>query len=258
MRLLPFNPSPPAAKADIAGVPVDVVTTADVLDFVKSRIRGRQPAHIVTVNAEYIVLAQRDRAFLGVLRQADLATPDSTGVLWALRRQGISVPYRVGGSDLIWSLSLQAAEFGHRIFLLGGRHGVAERAGRRLRDIYPGLCIAGTYAGSPSPREEEDIVHLIRRSEADILFVAFGAPQQDLWIARNLTQTGVACALGIGGSIDYVAGTAVRAPVWMRQAGLDWLWRLIRQPWRWRRMLALPRFVWLVLRLRGRSGQEGP
>ena len=237
------------------GVPVDAVTSADVLHFVRRRAREQRPAHIVTVNVEFIMRARRDDQFRAVLEGADLATPDSAGVLWALRRQGIELPYRVGGSDLIWSLCLQAEEFGHRVFLLGGAEGVARAAAHRLSAAYPRLSIAGTYAGNPSPTEEASIVHLIRRSGTDILFVAFGAPQQELWIARNLAQTGAICAIGVGGSLDYVAGTAKRAPVWLREHHLDWLWRLIRQPWRWRRMLALPRFAWLVLT--GESRRKG-
>jgi N-acetylglucosaminyldiphosphoundecaprenol N-acetyl-beta-D-mannosaminyltransferase len=244
-----------AQPARIAGIRVDLVTTADVLRMVKAARRAREPVRIVTVNAEFVVRAQHDVSFRDAIERADVATPDSTGILWALRRQGHRLPYRVGGSDLIWSLCLQAAEFGQRVFLLGGQEGIGERAASRLHAAYPDLAIAGVHAGSPSPHEEADIVHLIRRSRTDILFVAFGAPQQDLWIDRNLARTGATCALGVGGSLDYVAGTTRRAPVWMRQAGLDWLWRLLHQPWRWRRMLALPRFVWLVIR-HGEGGRQ--
>lgn len=241
-------------RVHIAGVRVDIVTMPEVLKFVRDRVRDRNPAHMVTVNSEFVVRAQVDESFRQVIERSDLATPDSVGILWALRRQGSPVPYRVGGSDLVWSLGLQASEFGHRVFLLGGEEGVAQKAGSRLMEAFPGIEIAGTFAGSPAPSDESDIVDLIRRSRADVLFVAFGAPQQDLWIARNLHETGVTCALGVGGSLDYVAGTARRAPIWVRQAGLDWMWRLIRQPWRWRRMLALPRFVWIVMR----TEQTGP
>jgi N-acetylglucosaminyldiphosphoundecaprenol N-acetyl-beta-D-mannosaminyltransferase len=116
----------------------------------------------------------------------------------------------------------------------------------------PGLLIVGTHSGSPAPEEEDSIVDLVRTSGAHILFVAFGAPQQDLWIARNLARSGAVVGMGVGGSFDYLAGTARRAPRWMQERGLDWLWRLVQQPWRWRRMLALPRFAWAVLR-EGRS-----
>jgi N-acetylglucosaminyldiphosphoundecaprenol N-acetyl-beta-D-mannosaminyltransferase len=195
-----------------------------------------------------VVLAQKYGHFARVLEEADLATPDGAGVVWAMRRQGARQRLRVGGSDLIWSLSRLAAEEGLRVYLLGGREGVAAGAARALRQRFPALQVAGADAGSPSTQEEASIVHLIRQSRADILFVAFGAPEQDLWIARSLRPAGVSIAIGVGGSFDYLAGTARRAPVWMRERGLEWLWRLLRQPWRWRRMLALPRFVWLVYR----------
>jgi N-acetylglucosaminyldiphosphoundecaprenol N-acetyl-beta-D-mannosaminyltransferase len=125
---------------------------------------------------------------------------------------------------------------------------VADRAAAGLEERYATLQIAGCYAGSPSLLERDYIVDLIRRSRADLLFVAFGAPQQDVWIARELRSTGVSVAIGVGGSFDYVAGIARRAPRWMQEHSLEWLWRLLNQPWRWRRMLALPRFVWLVWR----------
>jgi N-acetylglucosaminyldiphosphoundecaprenol N-acetyl-beta-D-mannosaminyltransferase len=238
----------------VLGVPVDDATEAQVLKFVAEAVESRSGQKIVTVNAEYVVKARQDPEFLHVVRDADLATADGAGVLWALRRQGIRIPRRVGGSDLIWSISHQAAQHGHRIFFLGAAPGVAGQAAGKLAARYPGLSIAGTFAGSPGEDENGHIVDLIRRSKADILFVAFGAPQQDLWISQNLTGTGAAVAMGVGGSFDYVAGIARRAPRWMQDHGLDWLWRLVRQPWRWRRMIALPIFVWLVLT--ERSGME--
>lgn len=244
-------------RLQVLGVPVDVVSEDDVLEFVTDRVQTRRPARIVTVNAEFVVKAQSDREFAEALKSADLATPDSGGVVWAVRRQGAHLKDRVGGSDLIWHISRQAAELGHRVFLLGAREGVAAQAAAELRRRYPGLQIVGTYSGSPSPDDEALITSLIERSQADILFVAFGAPQQDTWIARNLTQTGAAVAMGVGGSFDYVAGIARRAPLWMQRRGLDWLWRLVRQPWRWRRMLALPRFAWLVWRSQTPNGIEG-
>jgi N-acetylglucosaminyldiphosphoundecaprenol N-acetyl-beta-D-mannosaminyltransferase len=235
-------------SADVLGVRVDLVSMADVLAFVEESIRERRPARIVTVNAEYVIRARRDGEFAAVLRSADLATADGAGVVWAMRRFGAQQRERVGGSDLIWLLAEQAARNHHRIFLLGGAPGVADRAADVLRGRYPGLLIAGTYAGSPAEAEEEHIVDLIRRSQADVLLVAFGAPAQDKWLASHLSETGAHVGMGVGGSFDYVAGVARRAPVWMQRRGLEWLWRLIRQPRRWRRMLALPLFVWWTLR----------
>jgi N-acetylglucosaminyldiphosphoundecaprenol N-acetyl-beta-D-mannosaminyltransferase len=215
------------------------------------------PAQIVTVNAEFVMLARDYPDFGQVLRSAELATPDGAGVVWAMRRKGTDVLERVGGADLIWAVSELAAGLGHRVFLLGAAEGVATKAAARLRAAYPGLQVAGAYSGSPDTDQEGDIVDLIRRSRADILFVAFGAPRQDVWIARNLKATGASVAIGVGGSFDYVAGLARRAPRWMRRRGLDWFWRLLHQPWRWRRMLALPRFAWLVWRSQSRDPDDG-
>lgn len=238
----------PFDRVDVLGVPVDVVTEEGVLTVVRDRVERRNPARIVTVNAEFVMLARRDPVFASILQEADIATPDGAGVVWAMRRAGARQDRRVGGSDLLWSISEQAARLNHSIFLLGAAEGVAELAGEVLAARYPGLRIAGAHAGSPSRAEEASIVDLIRCSKADILFVAFGAPAQDIWIARNLSGTGASVAIGVGGSFDYAAGRARRAPRWMRDRGLDWLWRLIQQPWRWRRMLALPAFAWAVLR----------
>jgi N-acetylglucosaminyldiphosphoundecaprenol N-acetyl-beta-D-mannosaminyltransferase len=234
----------------VLGVPVDTATSSDVLDFVRDRVAARDPARIVTVNAEFVMLSRRNRRFREAVASADLATADGAGVVWALRRQGATLPGRAGGSDLIWSLSEHAARLGHRVFLLGGADGIARKTGERLAERYPGLEVAGAYGGSPRPSEREAIVNLVRETKADILFVAFGAPDQDIWIAENLPATGVSVAMGVGGSFDYVAGVARRAPRWMQDHGLDWLWRLAREPWRWKRMTVLSTFVWLVLRTR--------
>lgn len=239
------NP-PPFKRCGVLGVPVDVVTEPDVLAAARCAVESREPAQIVTVNAEFVVMALENETFLRVLREARVATPDGAGVVWALRRRGVHVA-RLGGSDLIWSLSEQAAALGHAVFFLGAAEGVADEVAARLSLRYPGLHVAGTLSGSPRAQDEESIVGSIRTSGADILFVAYGAPEQDLWIARNLPRLGVSVAIGVGGSFDYVAGRARRAPPWMRERGLDWLWRLVMQPWRWKRMLALPRFALLVL-----------
>lgn len=250
------SPQPPFERTYVLHVPVDLVTEADVLTAALNAIRHGDRMQIVTVNAEFVVTAQANKAFLGALRDARIATPDGAGVVWALRRRGVRVR-RLGGSDLIWSLSEQASRAGHAVFFLGAADGVAEEVGRRLSLCYPGLRVAGTFQGSPRPEDEDDIVARIRASGADILFVAFGAPEQELWVARNLPRLGVSVAIGVGGSFDYVAGRARRAPVWVRERGLDWLWRLAMQPWRWKRMLALPRFVLLVLAAPDARGERG-
>jgi N-acetylglucosaminyldiphosphoundecaprenol N-acetyl-beta-D-mannosaminyltransferase len=127
---------------------------------------------------------------------------------------------------------------------------VAEHAAIILRERYPQVNIVGAYAGSARPEEEAELAARIRSSEADVLLVAYGAPKQDKWIDRNIERTGAAIAIGIGGSLDFIVGMQQRAPRWVQRIGLEWLYRLIREPWRWRRQLALPKFMWQVLRSR--------
>jgi len=158
-------------------------------------------------------------------------------------------PERVPGSEIVYHLAEQCAENGWRLFLLGAQEGIAAQAGRLFQQKYPDLIIAGSYAGSPDLDENATIVSLINDSRADVLYVAYGNPKQDMWIGRNKeTLKTVRVAIGIGASLDFVTGNATRAPRWMQKLGLEWLHRLILEPWRWRRMLALPRFVFAIIR----------
>lgn len=196
--------------------------------------------------------AQDDPAFMAILNQADLCIPDGVGALWAARWLGTPLKERVAGSDLIWLLAGRAAREGWRLFLLGGWNDVAARTAEILTRRYPGLQVVGTYAGSPREEENAAIVARVNASRADVLLVAYGAPAQDKWIARNREALAtVRAAMGVGGSFDFVVGEAKRAPGWMQRLGLEWLHRLLREPWRWRRQLALPRFVLAVI-FRGR------
>jgi N-acetylglucosaminyldiphosphoundecaprenol N-acetyl-beta-D-mannosaminyltransferase len=203
---------------------------------------------IATVNPEFVMAARRNADFMAVLRACHLCLPDGVGLLWAGRWLGRPLPERVAGSDLVYDLARLAAGDGWRLFLLGAAPGVAQQAASLLVHRYPGLTIAGTFAGSPDRQENDAIVERINDSRADVLFVAYGAPRQDLWIARNRAAlSSVRLAMGIGGSLDFMTGRAVRAPLWVQRLGLEWLHRLIREPWRWRRMTALPRFAIRVL-----------
>jgi N-acetylglucosaminyldiphosphoundecaprenol N-acetyl-beta-D-mannosaminyltransferase len=232
---------------EILGVRVDRVTTSETIALVDSFVQSGAAHQIVTLNPEFVMQAQGNGPFRRVLREADLALPDGQGLLWAARFLGCPLPERVTGADTVPLMARLSAERSYRPFLLGAAPGVAERAADALRSAFPGLQIAGTYAGSPDPQEETEIVARIRAARPDLLFVAYGAPRQDLWIHRNLHRLGVPVCMGVGGTLDFIAGVTPRAPRWMREHGLEWLYRLIIQPSRWRRMLALPRFVLKVV-----------
>ncbi|GAB4400427.1 MAG: WecB/TagA/CpsF family glycosyltransferase [Anaerolineales bacterium] len=229
------------------GIPVHNVDSREALQILDAFIRERKPRQVVTVNPEFVMAARRDAAFRDVLLHADLSLPDGVGLLLGARILGTPLKERVTGVDTVMRVAALAAERGYRLYLLGAAPGVAEEAARRLVQANPGLTIAGTYAGSPAPDEEDAIVARITAATPDVLFVAYGAPKQDLWIARNLARLGVPMAMGVGGAFDFIAGRAKRAPLWMQRMGLEWLHRLIHQPWRWRRMLALPQFLFAVI-----------
>ena len=247
-------PTGPDNRPRVLGIPLDPLTWDDLRRILTRWIADGQPRQVCTANPEFVMAAQRDIHFYTILNRADLCAADGIGLLWAARWLGTPLPERITGSDGLPRIAAWAAEEGWRLFLLGAAEGVAARAAEILRARHPRLQIAGVYAGSPAPEEEDAIVERVNASGADVLFVAYGAPRQDKWIARNLPRLKVKVAMGVGGAIDFVAGVQRRAPVGWQRLGLEWLYRLLREPWRWRRMQRLPRFVLAVLR----RGTRGP
>lgn len=237
----------PQDRIRILGVPVDNLTQREAVERIAGFIATGGVHQVVTINPEFIAAAQKNGDFLRVLQEADLNLPDGVGLLMASRLLGHPLRQRVTGTDTIMALASRAAHKGWRLFLLGAQEGVAEVAAKRLQEANPGLIVTGTHVGSPSPQEEDKIVAMVRAAQPHILLVAYGAPQQDLWIYRNKAKLEVPIAMGVGGAFDFIAGRVTRAPGWMRRLGLEWLFRLIVEPWRWRRMLALPYFLWLVV-----------
>jgi N-acetylglucosaminyldiphosphoundecaprenol N-acetyl-beta-D-mannosaminyltransferase len=240
------------SRIQVLGLPVDGITYAEWFDRIDEWVRGDIPRHVCTVNPEFLMIAQDDINFANILKRADLCVPDGVGLLWAAKRLGHVIPERVTGSDGVPFIAEQASKRGWKLFFLGAEEGIAKQAADRLRERHPNLQIVGAYSGSPRPEDEDGIVQLVNESETDILFVAYGAPNQDKWIARNLPRLKIKMAMGVGGSFDFIAGTVSRAPEWMQKAGLEWLYRLILQPWRLKRMLRLPRFVIAVI-MRGEN-----
>jgi N-acetylglucosaminyldiphosphoundecaprenol N-acetyl-beta-D-mannosaminyltransferase len=234
----------------ILGVRVDALTYAHLLVRIAAFIADGMPHQIATVNPEFVMEARRNPTFAAVLEQTDLCLADGVGLLWAARRMGQPLPERVTGSDGVPLIAQRAAERGWRLYLLGAGPGVAQRTGEILVGRYPGLRVVGAYAGSPADTDAPEIVARIRETHPDILFVAYGAPKQDIWIGKHREALGVPAMMGVGGSFDFIAGIQKRAPRWVQRVNLEWFYRLITQPWRWRRQLALPRFAWAVVKER--------
>lgn len=239
------------ASINILGVRVDDVCWDDMLRAVVRFVEQGGTHRIATVNIEYVMAAQHDPEFAEILRHTDLNVPDSVGVLLAARWLSHPLCERVTGSDGIYRIAETCARHGLRLFLLGARPGVAERVGEMLRVRFPGLIVCGTQAGPENAHivdgpENEAITDRIRQAQADVLLIAYPQIPQEKWLSRNLERTGAKVAMGVGAAFDFVAGVQKRAPAGWQRFGLEWLYRLLRQPWRWKRMLALPYAAWLV------------
>jgi N-acetylglucosaminyldiphosphoundecaprenol N-acetyl-beta-D-mannosaminyltransferase len=201
---------------------------------------------VATVNPEFVMRARADHEFARVLESADLCLADGSGVVWAARRQGCKIREPVTGVDLIPPLAALCARRRFRLFLLGAAPGVAAELASRMRAAQPALEVAA-HSGSPEPSFDAETLALVQSYKPHVLLVAYGAPRQELWIDRVSDRLGVVVAIGVGGSFDYLTGRVSRAPAWMRRAGMEWLFRLVRQPWRIRRMAVLPLYAWRVL-----------
>ncbi len=260
------------SRCMLLGLPVDVVDMREAVERIAGWVEARrarreqgQPLEsgdgqritlqVVTLNPEMVMVARRDAALREAIVRADLVVADGVGVVWAARLAGAALRGRVTGVDLLDTCARVAAARGYRLFLLGAAEGGAQQAAERLMVRYSDLRIAGTFAGSPATAEQDAICARIREAGADIVFVAYGAPAQERWIARTRSELGAAVAIGVGGAFDFMAGRVPRAPQWMRHLGLEWLYRLWREPWRWRRMLALPRFAGAVLLAQARQAR---
>jgi len=219
----------------IGSIAVDRVTQIEALDVVHELIEARQGGFVVTPNVDHVVLAHRDPEVRQSYRQARLSLADGMPLLWMARALGAPVPEKVSGSDFIEPLMAYAAAHAKRVFLFGATPDVSAEAARRLVARHPQLRIVGRDSSSWSPDDttcarRSPVVRAIRESGAELVVVALGSPKQELWMARHETHIAPAVALGLGASLDFVAGAVRRAPAWMSRAGLEWLYRLAQEP----------------------------
>jgi N-acetylglucosaminyldiphosphoundecaprenol N-acetyl-beta-D-mannosaminyltransferase len=247
----------PTQPIEVLGFPVQGFRAQDVwqvIDHALSDRHGRLCMHVVTLNPEYVMAARKDPELAAAIRRADLITADGIGVALATRvnPRGRTKIERVTGVDIVRHLAEQSRDVGARLFLLGASPGVAADAAWKLDEEYPGATIAGWWSeGSAEPVDDREAITRIRDSGARAVAVAYGARGQVMWIDRNLDElsaAGVHVAVGVGGAFDFVAGRVPRAPELVQRIGLEWLYRLVREPWRWRRQLVLPQFALLVLK----------
>ena len=264
-------------KKNIVGVDITNASKNEILEYiVKSVENFKKKYFVVTPNPEFLVLANKNLEFKNILNRADLASADGIGIIIAAKFLGQPLKGRFTGVDLVESLCKQVVRKPITVGFLGGRSGVAEETAECLQLKYPGLRVV--FAASEWPEEPYSNIQAkveSRRlkvenkksfhplsstvknpsstfnplpSGIDILFVAFGAPKQEFWISENLDKIPVKIAIGVGGAFDYISGRVGRAPSWMQNIGVEWLYRLVRQPWRIWRQLSLLEFIWLVLK----------
>ena len=235
-------------RVDVLGVGFDDVDLPSAVDRILERLDRGERTFVITANPEFVMLARREDELAHIARDADLVVPDGTGVAVASSLLGATIP-RVPGRLLVDALVPLLAQRNATLFLLGAAPGVAERAAEMLRRRIPGIRIVGCYSGSAD--DHGDTAARVRAAEPSVVFVAFGMPKQERWIARNLPALpSVRLAIGVGGVFDQLAGVRKVPPALVHRLGLEWLWRLIREPWRWRRQRVLPLFAALVLRKR--------
>jgi N-acetylglucosaminyldiphosphoundecaprenol N-acetyl-beta-D-mannosaminyltransferase len=233
--------------ARVLGCRVDAVGSEDAVRRIVQLARGEAPSLVVTLGTEMVVRARTEPRFRDVVNASALSLCDTIGVLFAARLQGLPLRERVAGVELIDPLCAALAADGASVYLLGAKGDTAERAGRTLAQRHPGLRVAGARDGFFPPSASLEVAAEIRRTGARVVLVGLGSPRQEFWIADYLKETGASVGMGIGGSFDVLAGNVERAPYVWRRLNLEWLYRLLREPERWRRQLALPQFVWLAL-----------
>jgi len=227
-------------RTDILGVKIDRESMAETVQKIQKAIEERQPIRVVTANPELIYAAQRDVRLKQLINSAQIVTPDGIGVVWAAKHLGNPVAERVTGIDLVEALFPIAADKKWRVFFLGSRPGVAEKAAQKVAEKYPGFQWQAAH-GYFSREEEPEVLRQIREFQPHLLLIGLGAPRQEFWMFSHLDLSLV--SIGVGGSFDALAGVNKRAPKWIQQIHLEWLYRLLKQPSRWRRQLTLPRFV---------------
>ncbi|MCD1260864.1 WecB/TagA/CpsF family glycosyltransferase [Paenibacillus athensensis] len=232
----------------IFGVPVSRMDMRHTLDYLAEAIRRKQPHQVITANPIMIMAALDDPAYLTMMKQAELVVPDGAGVVWAAGYVGQPVAERVAGYDLLHELMKLGQTAGWRVYLLGAAPDVIQAAAQRLKTLYPSLELVGVRDGYFSEAEDAEVIRDITDKAPDILLIGRSAASQEPWIAKYKNQLRVPIMMGVGGSFDVLSGKLKRAPVLFQKLRLEWFYRLLQEPWRYKRMLVLPKFAVKVIR----------
>jgi len=236
-------------KVQILGIPFDNVTNEEMVEMLSKRIENQQRCFTVTANPEIVMFAQNDPLFMKSLHKADFIVPDGIGVIIGSKLLNHPLKERVAGFDLMMSLLEEAHLKGYRVYFLGAEDSIVKKAVKNCMDKYPNLNIVGFHHGY-FDLEDEEIVRNIQKTKPDFIFVALGFPRQEYWISKHISTFEKGVFMGVGGSFDVLAGKVKRAPIIWQKLYIEWLYRLLQQPSRWRRMLVLPKFLVRVIKLK--------
>lgn len=229
------------SRIDVMGVGFDDLTRENAIDMCKRLIDEHRSAYMVTPNPEIVMAAWEDPKLYDAIRRADIVIPDGIGVVKAAKIIGTPLKERLPGIEIGEEILKYAAESGKSVFLLGAKPGVADAAAAKMRELFPGLNICGTNDGYF--KEDGPVVEKINALKPDFLMVCLGAPKQELWMAENAPKLDVGLMAGLGGSLDVFAGTVMRAPKAWQKMNAEWLYRCIKEPWRFKRIARLPLFI---------------
>lgn len=241
-------------KVKIGNILVDNVTSDEAIEKIESFIKNRKPSLVITPNADHVVMVREDTLFLEIYMKADLVLADGMSLIFASRLLKTPIKEKISGSDLFPLFCKIAAQKGYRLFFLGGQPGACIKTAENMKEKYQNLIVAGTYSPpfgfEHDKHEMKKINDMIKRANPDILFVGLGSPKQEKWIYRNYNEIAVPVSIGIGATFEFYSGMVKRAPRWMQRCGLEWFWRLMKEPRRlWRRYLVDDTaFIWLILK----------
>lgn len=233
----------------ILGVPIDNVTLEDVGTITEKLIEesNKTCKMVFAPNVEFIMMAQKDRDFFNLLQESSLSTPDSIGVIIGAKLQKKAFKERIPGQSYFRKVVELSNEKGYSIYLLGGEPGIPEKTKENLEKLFPNVNIVGLHNGYFDKNVEKEIINEINSLQPNVLFVALGAPKQEKWIKEHRHELKVDIAAGQGGTYDYEAGKIKRAPVWIQKIGMEWFWRLVKEPTRIKRQLVLPVYLVKIL-----------
>jgi N-acetylglucosaminyldiphosphoundecaprenol N-acetyl-beta-D-mannosaminyltransferase len=244
-------------KREILDIKITDLNIKEVTKEIEFALKNKMQIRIVTLNTFGLSLTLKNKEFKEIINKAELVTPDGFGILWLAKFLSSSLKERVTGIDLIYKICEIASKNSYSVFLLGARPKLAKKASEFLKKKFPQLVISGTCDGYFKEDENKKVVQVIKEKKTDILFVALGVPKQEIWLSENLKKTGVYLGMGVGGSFDVLSGKVKRAPRWIQNAGLEWLYRTIQNPKKINRFLFLPKLILFVLKEKVKTWVNG-